>query len=388
MRVMIHTVPPWAPSGYGVQARLLGRGLADAGHDVAFSCYGGFIREEPFEGIPVLACGGTSKGVGRIAHNYRRAGADVMITLCDLWPLDAREFQGLSVISWLPVDCEPLGWPDQIQLAAAARLCASFRVVAMSQHGRRMTEDKGYPVAAVIPHMADPVYRTGDRWKWRDENHIPRDAFLVGSVGVNGDYPCRKGFPELLAAFQPFSERHPDARLYLHTVASPGTEGVDLYEIIKSLGLSRRVGFPDQLERLADQHTAEWMASMYRGLDVLAMPSLGEGFSVPCIEAAACGTPLIATTHSAIGERSPRWPVASQPQRAKLHNAWWGVPLVASLAEALEDAYRELRQPAVEGGPSLIRRAAKLSAQKYRPEAVIPQWTALLESIGRLPYRR
>jgi glycosyltransferase involved in cell wall biosynthesis len=381
MRVMIHGVPPWAPSGYGVQGALLARGLRDAGHDVTYSAYGGFIREELWDdehgeyGIPVLACGGTSKGVGRIAHNYRRANADVMITVCDLWPLDAREFEDLNVVSWLPVDCDPLGMPDQIQLRSARELCRSFTPVAMSGHGQRMLDAHGVSSTHLIPHMIAPEYKTGDRWSWRKENGIPDSEFLVSTVGVNGDYPCRKGFPELLAAWQVFSGRHPDARLYMHALISPGVEGVDLMQIAKSLDLGRTVGFPDQLKRMSDQLGPEYMAGMYRASDVFVMPSLGEGFSVPVIEAMACGTPVIASSNSALADRDCWEYVATQPSWNKLHNAWWSVPIIASLVEGLERAYREARDP-------LVRRAVKQSAAPYRPEVVMPMWLDLLSKLA------
>ena len=376
MRVMIHGVPPWAPSGYGQQCALLAKGLRDAGVDVVISSYGGFIREEPWEGIPVLACGGSAKGVGRIAYNYRRAGADVMITVCDLWPLDAREFEGLNVVSWLPVDCSPLGMPDQIQLRAADKLCATFWPVAMSGHGQRMLEPHGFS-APVIPHMVAPEYKTGDRWSWRRSNGISDSAFLVATVGVNGDYPCRKGFPELLAAWQVFSDRHPDARLYMHALISPGTEGVDLMEICKSLGLRDSVGFPDQLKRMSDELGADYMAGMYRASDLLVMPSLGEGFSVPCIEANACGTPVLATAGSALSDRVSNgingWLVQAQPSWNKLHQAWWHVPLVSSLVSGLELAYGQARG---------MRRESKLAAAGYRPEVVMPMWLDLLKQLA------
>jgi len=162
VRIMLHTVPPWAPSGYGIQAALLARGLRDAGHDVVISAYGGFLKEGDYwEGFPLLSCGGTSKGVGRIQYNYARARADLMITVCDLWPLDAREFKGLRVVSWLPVDCSPLGMPDVVQLRAAAELCEDFTPVAMSAHGKRMIEGEtrnhlSFRDVPMIPHMVAP----------------------------------------------------------------------------------------------------------------------------------------------------------------------------------------------------------------------------------------
>ncbi len=374
MRVMIHGVPPWAPSGYGVQGSMLARGLRDAGHTVIYSAYGGFIHEGMWEDMPILGCGGSAKGVGRIAYNYRRANADVMITVCDLWPLDAREFEGLNVVSWLPVDCDPLGMPDHIAITSAMRYCSRFTPVAMSEHGRKMILDEptiGLDVP-VIHHMLVPEYKTGDRFAWRRENGIDDNVFLVSTVGVNGDYPCRKGFPELLAAFQCFSERHRDARLYMHALASPGVEGVDLLQIAKSLGLGRTVGFPDQLKRMSDELGPDYMAGMYRGSDVFVMPSLGEGFSVPVIEAMACGTPVIASRNSALVDRECPWYADVHPTWNKLHNAWWATPRIDSLVECLANAYRNRNN-------GEMRREMKLTAAKYRPDVIIPQWVDLLK---------
>lgn len=376
MRVMIHGVPPWAPSGYGVQGALLAKGLRDAGHEITYSAYGGFIREEGWETIPILGCGGTSKGVGRIAHNYRRAKADVMITVCDLWPLDAREFEGLNVVSWLPVDCAPLGMPDQIQLRSAAEICNRFRVVAMSQHGRDMLAGFGYD-APVIPHMVDPVYKPGDRTAWRREHGIPDGAFLLSTVGVNGDYPSRKAFPELLAAFQVFSERHSDARLYMHTQISPGVEGVDLMQIMKTLGMGQVVGFPDQLKRLADLLGPDYMAGMMRASDAGVFATMGEGFCVPAAEYQACGTPVIVSRGSALMERAKPgitgWRCQVQPSWAKLHNAWWHVPIVDHLVDCMESAHRSAAR---------MRRASAEQAIPLRPAKIIKKWLNVLEEFA------
>lgn len=361
---------------------------------MVISSYGGFLLEgEYWRGFPLIGCGGSSKGVGRISHNYRRAGelygqaaADLMITVCDLWPLDAREFAGLKVLSWLPVDTSSrLGMPDRIQLAAAANKCARFEPVAMSRHGAALIAAELGRKPAMIPHMVAADYRPGSRTEWRHEQGISTDAFLVSTVGVNGDYPCRKGFPELLAAWQVFCEAHPtlDARLYMHTQISPGVEGVDLMEIARSLGLRRQVGWPDQEMRLADLHGPSYMAGMYRASDATVFASLGEGFCVPAAESMACGTPVIAARGSALTDRvidvrltgeGTGWLCDTQPSWSKLHNAWWHVPLVRALAECLEAAYaaREDRG---------LRRRCKIASAGYRPGEIIPQWSA---AIGRL----
>lgn len=373
MRIMIHSVPPWAPSGYGVQCGLLAQGLAYAGHDVTISAYGGFIREEPWRGIPVLACGGTSKGVGRIAGNYRRSKANAMITVCDLWPLDAREFEGMNVYSWLPVDCTPLSMLDELQLRAASAQCERFTPVAMTHHGAMQVQKITTEYPPVIPHMIEDCYKPGDRLEWRRKHSIPDDVFLISKVGVNGDYPARKCWPEVLAAFQVFHAKHANARLYLHTVAQPGTEGVDLIEISKTLGLRDEVGYPDQLLRLSDLLDSDYMAGMYRASDVLDATTAGEGFGVPVIESLACGTPVVSSRCTSMPELIPPdsgWLCDVQPEWCKLHNRWWNIPLVSSLVHCYEKAYR---------GARLSRGAAARAGADYTIEKVMPLWLDLLE---------
>jgi alpha-1,3-rhamnosyl/mannosyltransferase len=44
------------------------------------------------------------------------------------------------------------------------------------------------------------------------------------------------------------------------------------------------------------------LPALYAHAEVLAMPSLYEGFGLPCVEAMACGTPVVAADRAALPE--------------------------------------------------------------------------------------
>jgi glycosyltransferase involved in cell wall biosynthesis len=130
--------------------------------------------------------------------------------------------------------------------------------------------------------------------------------------------------------------------------------------------------------RLSDLHTQEYMAGMMRASDIGSFAGYAEGFCVPAEEFKACGTPIVATRAGALAEREAAWWCESQPFWSKLHNRWWRMPLVSSLVQCYEQAYREARKPG-DAGP---RKLAAKSASRYRAEHVIPMWDAVLQAQG------
>src|SRR6185312_9270124 len=65
--------------------------------------------------------------------------------------------------------------------------------------------------------------------------------------------------------------------------------------------LIQRLGLTDSVEFVKGV-TTERIVELYAEAEVACVPSLYEGFSLPAVEAMACGVPLVATTGGAVPE--------------------------------------------------------------------------------------
>jgi glycosyltransferase involved in cell wall biosynthesis len=341
MRVLIHSAPPWAPSGYGLQSRFLARALKDLGHKPAVSAFGGCHEAQTWKGIPILPCGTRPYGNGVVAGNYKAWRADLLVLLGDLWVMDPGQFEGLNFMPWLPVDCDPLSVMDKQRLDQLKG--ANLHPVAMSEFGRNVLARAGHD-APVLPHCTTfkPDPATGAAW--RREQRVPGDLFLISKVGVNG-VDDRKAFAVTLQAFARFARGRDDVGLYLHTEPQV-PKAPNLAYMALDLGLAGKTGskvvFADEHRRAVDGYDDRWMHGLYCAASVLDSVTKAEGFGVPAIEALACGTPVIAADNSAMSEKlgdGSGWLVIGQPEWATHHHSWWQTPSIENLADTYEVAY-------------------------------------------------
>jgi glycosyltransferase involved in cell wall biosynthesis len=123
-------------------------------------------------------------------------------------------------------------------------------------------------------------------------------------------------------------------------------EGIELVTAGSGRGYMRAEADmpPRALGYVADEH----LPGLYAGAAAFAMPSLYEGFGLPCLEAMACGTPVVASDRTALPETCGGAALLVDPlDRAAVADA-----LVAVATDA------SVRGPLVEAG---LARAARFT---------------------------
>jgi glycosyltransferase involved in cell wall biosynthesis len=159
------------------------------------------------------------------------------------------------------------------------------RVVTVSESSRRdITRDMGVPYdrMSVVPVGVD----TGHFRPLPQVKRVPGRIMTTASADV-----ALKGLVPLLEAVAKVRTER-DAEL---VVVGKPRDGSSIPATIERLGLEGAVTFVSGVEPAR-------MVELYNEAEVAVVPSLYEGFSLPAIEAMACGVPLVATTGGALPE--------------------------------------------------------------------------------------
>lgn len=379
MRILLQANAPWQGTGYGGPARKLARYLREDGHEVAMLANdirtGAAVNMDDMVIYPMYHDPFAADVVEAHCDHWR---AKLLITLHDIWPYPTnyREVVGFKDgrlwLGWFPLDHEPPS-VDLLRVARTLDIACVF-----SRFGWEKLREAGLP-CRYLPLAYDPaVFRPGDKAKAREALGLPREAFICAIVAANMEYPSRKAFPEQLAAFKVFRDRHKEAFLYLHTNLDPEptfiVKAIDFSRLIPLLGLPEgswvAVNQYHRLLGLSEQR----MALVYQASDVLLSASMAEGFGLPIVEAQACGTPVITNRSTSMPELTHNGLCVEPVQRWFAPQGWWQLPSVEGIAEALERIY---------SGPEGFRRdeGLKAVAEYAWPHVYRTYWRPLLAEL-------
>lgn len=365
-------------SSYALQTKLFIPQFQKLGHKVTVFELSGSQRS-PYmtNGVNVLSPLFDPIGNDIIVDHAIKAEAHIVLTLLDVWRFQPDVWQRVPFVPWTPIDHTP------VPPAVAHVLSVARRIIAMSKFGVKELKKIGAD-PLYVPLAYDPtVWHPRDKQRARAEIGIAPNAFWVSFVGVNDSIPSRKGIPELLSAWSYFSKNHPDAVLYLHTAATGnlpinGIGGVKIDHIMTILQIDpNTVKIVDPYEYRTGIKT-EKLAQMISASDVVILPSKGEGFGLPLIEAQAAGIPVITTKFAAQEELlKAGWFVEGESDWS-YQDSFTIRPGIMSIVEALEAAYEQRDNPA-------LRKLAIEGVKEYEVENVVNKyWKPALVELAEL----
>ena len=374
---------PFVQTGYGTQTHQAVRRMIGDGHKMVVACnYGLEATQTNYEGIELWPKGFDPYGMDIVAPYFRdwsrQHPNDVpyVFTLYDTWTFTGDRWDTIPVVPWVPIDHMPI--PPAVEA-----FCRKPNVtpIAMSAFGAEQLRRKGID-CEYVPHAIEgsvfkPTPRVQqDDGKWltsREIMGVPEDAFVVMIANANKSTGLvhRKAFPEQLLAFSIFAKDHPDAILYVHSERHGSMGGLAFDPLIAACGIAPdRVRFVNQYQ-LRIGIPQEILACIYSGADVLLSPTYGEGFGITVLDAQFCGLPVIVSDFTAQDELAgpDAIKVGGQPWWDAAQLAWWQIPSVPDMVDALREAYARgrFRSEAAMAWARENYDADKVYSEQWRP---------------------
>jgi len=143
-------------------------------------------------------------------------------------------------------------------------------------------------IRIVAPGVDHAFFGPGHRPQARRALGLPADSPLLLFVGR---IQPLKGVDVAMETLAALTDSHPDARLAV--VGGPsGPRGAD--EVARTASLVRELGLEGRVVCVPPR-PHELLSTYYRAADVCLVPSRSESFGLVALEAAACGTPVVAS---------------------------------------------------------------------------------------------
>ncbi len=264
--------------------------------EVATMCTGGFPEPRTFS-LRARQVLRSRLGQYDVVHDDQSLGPGLVQMMADGWAVTSSIHHPVTVDRALDLE-HATSRTRKLQLrrwygfaSMQARVARRLPLLlTVSESSRRdIVEHLGVDPGrvAVVPIGVDPALH-------RPRPGIARVAGRIMTT-ASADVPM-KGLVHLLEALAKVRTDHPDAHLVVVGRLRPDSP---VAPVLDRLGLRGAV-------RFVSGQSDERIVDLYAEASVAVVPSLYEGFSLPAVEAMACGVPLLATTGGALPEVTGR----------------------------------------------------------------------------------
>lgn len=331
--------------------------------EVAIMCGAGFPEPYTFS-LRVRRMLRERRGEFDLVHDNQCLGSGLLGLMRDGWPLAATLHHPITVDRDLDLAHTKNPWRRvtmrrwygflEMQMRVARRIPRLVTVSASSKRDiveqMRVPEDRLH----IVPVGVDPaIFRP-----------MPGVARVKGRImtTASADVPM-KGLTPLLEALAKLRVEREDAHL---VVIGRPKDRSRTPALIEQLGLDDAVTFVSKVPQ-------ERIVELYAEAELAVVPSLYEGFSLPAIEAMACGVPLVATTGGALPEV-----VGTDGETALTVPPGDPSALASRMLTLVADA--DLRARIGDAGR---RRVLERFTWRKTAEGTVDNWRALLEDRAR-----
>ena len=345
LRIMPISDSPWAPTGFGTNTKNVSAILHTEGHHIGYGgcqnpTYGKWFTPWPlgqtekevyFENLPIMFQGQEKFGEKSFPHWVKQFKPDLVLGHLDFQMFkhitDARAPTHMNVplydpktnklltrkqrmdmmnkgfkevakgTPWkfgciIPYDGEPSipSWQHQMDHIDYG--------VAMSRYGQIGLKKDFNKETTYIPHGVDTgLFKPILKPKYGEEDRP--DAFVVGCVARNQH---RKNIPRLIKGYAQFVKANnlssDETKLLLHMDWNDAM-GWRFPAFAEQYGLKDYL-MPPRMGHLdgGQAVTEEEMAHLFNCMDVFVLPTAGEGFGIPTLEAMSCGVPICVTNYT------------------------------------------------------------------------------------------
>lgn len=280
---------PHEPTGLGRIARDLAAHLATTDLPIAFVQIGGSVLPfwRAWEWYPLER--GEDWGASWVQAIYQQRFGDrpgILFTVWDPGRLLPYAQLDLPVQKWAYTAVDAGNREDRLSGPAAAALQQFDRVLGYGRWGAEILKRTlGQPIP-YLPHgIQTEVWANGTNPERAAEIIGPyrrKGQVLLGSVMTN---QFRKDHAIFCATLRGLLDEGVDVFGWLHTDVA--VKAWSLPQLVSDFGLQKH------LRITAGGLTDGDLAAMYHACDVVVLPTLGEGFGYPIVEALASGTPVV-----------------------------------------------------------------------------------------------